>query len=121
METPQTPTVHSQDIIPWDDKCPLYQMFSILWKKWTIYIIFLIWDNINTFSFIMKKLSKINSKVLSDRLDDLIENKLIIREVTTSKPLKITYKLSESGQKIFNQLRLTWDWVLKDFYNSENT
>ena len=31
-----------EKILPWDDKCPVYQLFDILGKKWTIYILFLI-------------------------------------------------------------------------------
>ena len=42
----------------------------------------------------MKRLAKINSKVLSDRLDDLVERGFIIREVSLVKPLKVNYKLT---------------------------
>jgi len=60
----------------------------------------------------MKKLSKINSKVLSDRLDDLVEKELVIREVSLSKPLKVNYRLTEKWVNLQKKLAEIWDWVL---------
>lgn len=101
------------EIIPWDDNCPVYQLFDVLGKKWTIYIVFLVGQNISSFSGIMKKLPKINSKVLSDRLDDLGENGFICREVSSAKPLKITYTLTKKGKELQERLDGISDWMLQ--------
>lgn len=96
----------------WDETCSVYQLFDTLWKKWSLSIIYLIWENISTFNLIMRKLSKINSKVLSDRLDDLVEKELVIRKVSLSKPLKVNYILTEKWIILQKKLAEIWDWVL---------
>ena len=83
------------EMLPWDDKCPVYQLFELFGKKWSLHIIVCISQNINAFSTIMKRLPKINSKVLSERIDLLIEMNYITRNVSQTKPLKITYSLTD--------------------------
>lgn len=63
----------NSEILPWDDNCPAYQLFDLLGKKWMFYILICIDQNINSFSGISKRLPKINSKMLSERIDLLIE------------------------------------------------
>lgn len=104
--------MEKNEVMPWDNWCPIYKLFDTLGKKWTIFILFCIENNINTFNAIMKRLPQINSKVLSDRLDLLIEKWLITREVTTNKPLKITYKLTDYWRELSIKLQDIWDWQL---------
>lgn len=60
-----------------------------------LYIILTIKQDINSFSLIMKRLPKLNSKILSERIDTLMEKGIITRDVSQSKPLRITYHLTE--------------------------
>jgi DNA-binding HxlR family transcriptional regulator len=110
-----------KDESAWDENCPAYQLFSLIGKKWTIYVIFLIWENVNNFSFILKKLPKMNWKVLSDRLDDLIESEIITRDVSVTKPLKITYTLTEKWEKVYKNIKETWAWVIEEHYKKLQT
>lgn len=106
--------MQKQEIQPWDDRCPVYQLFDLLGKKWTFFILSCISQNINSFSGIMKRLPKINSKVLSERIDLLIEKGLIIREVSNNKPLRINYSLSEKWKLLEAKLQILADFALEE-------
>ena len=54
-------------------ECPIYQLFEILGKKRTLHILQTLSEGISSFSGIMRRLPQINSKVLTERLDLLLE------------------------------------------------
>jgi len=57
------------------------------------------------FSQIKKDLPDINSRILSERLSELEEDKLITRIVKSSKPIVIEYEITEKGadlKKVFS-------------------
>lgn len=66
-----------------------------------IIIIKTLWeDEAQSFTQLQKKLNNINSRILTERLDEWIEKWYIIRDVTSSKPLKIRYSLTSQGKKL---------------------
>lgn len=93
-----------------DKSCSLFNLFDILWKKWTIFILILLYQKIDNFSWIIRKLPKLNWKVLSDRLDLLIENWFVRRNVTNDKPLKINYYLTQDWLNLTEKLINIWNW-----------
>lgn len=86
------------------NECPIYQLFETFGKKRTLHILQTLSEGISSFSGIMRRLPQINSKVLTERLDLLLEKNLIIREVSQSKPLKINYYLSSEWKALQEQL-----------------
>ena len=66
-----------EDITKWNNQCETYVLFDILGKKWTIFIIFLIQKEYHSFNAMLKVLTKLNSKVLAERLKQLEEINLI--------------------------------------------
>jgi DNA-binding HxlR family transcriptional regulator len=56
-----------------DERCPMYQLFDLLGKKWIFFILILIKQDCSTFNVILKKIPKLNPKILSERLDLLVE------------------------------------------------
>lgn len=101
------------EISPRSYECPIYQFFELFGKKWTLHIFQSIGDGYYSFSSLMTRLPALNSKVLSERLDTLIEQELIVRTVSQSKPLKITYTHSEKGQLIYYELQKLNRWILE--------
>jgi DNA-binding HxlR family transcriptional regulator len=97
----------------WKDSCHLYQFFEIFWKKRMMHIFQCIATWYNSFSWISKRLPKINPKILSERLDTLIEYDLIIRNVSQWKPLRINYELSEKWKSLHEQFQKLNLWVLE--------
>lgn len=99
--------------------CPLYHCFEIFGKKRSLHIFRSIGQEYATFSALMRRLPQINSKVLSERLDLLIEEGLIERIVSQTKPLKVTYQLSQHGQKLHSELAKLNIWILQNPLNKE--
>jgi len=66
-----------------------YELCNIIGKKWVLLILISIYSNIHTFSNIMKTIPKINTGILTKRLNELIEKWFI------TKTPKAEYYLSE--------------------------
>ena len=84
------------------NECPVFNVASILGKKWTIVLIHEITFNGDKgFNFLFKRMRKISPKVLSRRLEELEKLRIIEREVIShSKPLRTKYVLTEKGEEL---------------------
>lgn len=80
------------------DACPISKLFNFLGKKWMIVLIKVLGEHDElSFSQIQKKLDNINSRILTERLDEWVEVWYIVRNVTSTKPLKIRYSVTKKG------------------------
>lgn len=104
--------------ISMDDLCPINNLFSILGKKWMLYIVIFLSKNSGNFNLLMKKIPWINSKILSDRLDLLINEGYVLRHVTGKKPLKITYNLTEKWKELVLMLIYIWENFLNKIHTN---
>jgi DNA-binding HxlR family transcriptional regulator len=84
---------------------------SVLCGKWATEILMALSETSMRFSELTKKLStsekRISSRILADRLRELEDENLIIREISDSRPPKTIYKLSNKGKeaiKLTNKL-----------------
>lgn len=96
----------------WETVCPRYQFFELFGKKWVLHIFWSIAQEYSSFSSLMKRVSSINSKVLSDRLDLLVGAWLVERVVSQDKPLKISYQLTKQGYKLKEQFDHLNLWIM---------
>jgi DNA-binding HxlR family transcriptional regulator len=63
------------------------------------------------FSEIISALPKLNSRILSRRLSELEQEGLIVRTVTQTKPLMISYAITKRGMALQDVLERYMDWV----------
>jgi len=92
----------------WDDSCPIYQTLEIIGKKWSLFIIFLIWNNYTSYNSILKTISGLNSKILSERLKNLEDQGIVKRSIISDRPIKIEYSLTKKWEKVrdlFEQIK----------------
>jgi len=81
--------------------CPISDLFTFLGKKWMIIIIKTLWEeDAQSFTQLQKRLDNINSRILTERLDEGVSKWYIIRDVTSTKPLKIRYSLTARGTQL---------------------
>jgi DNA-binding HxlR family transcriptional regulator len=86
-------------------QCPIIELFTFLGKKWMIIIIKTLWEeNEQSFTQLQKKLNNINSRILTERLDEGVEKWYIVRNVTSTKPLKIRYSLTLHWQQLSSKI-----------------
>lgn len=94
--------------------CPAEKVMNILSKKWTMIII----SNIRNakklrFNELMKKLSLISPKTLSERLKELEKEGLLKREVFAEIPIRVEYSLTEKGFELGNAMLPLIEWTEK--------
>jgi len=102
--------------------CVIYNTADFLGKKWTFLIILELYKGKNKkkrYSEIKKKLPEITPKILSQRLKELEQYKIITKNTNSSRPLiKTEYTLTKSGLGIIPIIKNIKSWALK--YNTKN-
>ena len=89
----------------WNEQCDLYMLFELLWKKRIIMIIFLLGDWVEHFNEMLRKIPKLNSKVLSAKLKDLIAWWVIRKQVSLDGTMRITYSLTKKWQALAHHIQ----------------
>ncbi|SFW77841.1 transcriptional regulator, HxlR family [Chitinophaga sancti] len=85
----------------------------ILGGKWKVILIAHLCYKPMRYSELLKDLNGIAGKVLSRELKDLEMNGLIIREVSETQPVTVTYKLSQYGKTLKELTDSLADWGLQ--------
>lgn len=78
----------------------LEKSFSLLSQKWNLELLYTLFFS-DTVSFSgLKRILGVNSRTLSDKLKDLMENGYVNRLVEPGPPVKVKYALTENGRNI---------------------
>lgn len=85
-------------------------LLQTLSARWTMHILLALHasDDSGRFGEIQQAVSGISNRVLSSRLADLENSGLVSRNVTATRPVTVTYRLTNLGQQVattLNQLR----------------
>ena len=92
--------------------CPLCNIMNIVSKKWSLLIVNAIGNTTTIrYSEIKKNLRKINSKVLSDRLKELVQAEIINRKSKDSVPPHVEYSLTDKGRSLRKAIIPLLEWV----------
>ena len=73
------------------------RVFSLLGKRWTGLVVAVLSHGPGHFSELRRAIPGISERMLSDRLTELAEAGLVLREVEEGPPLRVRYRLTESG------------------------
>lgn len=76
-----------------------YELCNMMGKKWVLLILLSIYANVHTFSGIMKAIPKINTGILTKRLNELVDKDYII------KSSKSEYHLSKKWKDLIDCLK----------------
>ncbi|WP_300494560.1 helix-turn-helix domain-containing protein [uncultured Methylophaga sp.] len=86
----------------------------IIGNKWTGSILWHLKDQPMRFNEIARQLAGASKKVLAERLKAMEENKLITRDVISSKPVAVQYKIAARGLNALNILEELKNWTLEN-------
>ena len=95
--------------------CPISQLFETIGKKRVIFIVKTIGEWESTFTWIKEKLGDLNSKILTDRLDELENKWYILRDIVSTKPIKIRYSLTKFGKELLDHIWVMADWASENW------
>jgi len=92
------------------NRCPIRKAMEIIGKKWAVLIIYNLLSGEKRFSDLENSLGKICPKMLSERLKELEELKLITRKIQPERPVKITYQLTQKGKGLSKIIKAMKKW-----------
>ncbi|MFF2042885.1 winged helix-turn-helix transcriptional regulator [Kitasatospora sp. NPDC058170] len=76
----------------------LTRVFTLLGKRWTGMIVAVLTNNgPGYFSELRRAIPGISERMLSDRLTELSDAGLVLRQVDEGPPLRVSYRLTEAG------------------------
>jgi DNA-binding HxlR family transcriptional regulator len=80
-------------------RCPVYNTFRIIGKKFTLLIIRdMMYKNKTRFNEFLETVEEINPKTLSARLREMEKDGLIRRKIYHERPVRVEYALTEKGR-----------------------
>ena len=86
----------------------------IIGNKWTGSILWHLKDQTMRCNEIARQLAGASKKVLAERLKAMEENKLITRDVISSKPVAVQYKIAARGLNALTILEELKNWTLEN-------
>ncbi|MEW9076879.1 winged helix-turn-helix transcriptional regulator [Terrisporobacter glycolicus] len=91
--------------------CPVEALSNILGKKWVAVIIWEIKSEKIRFGELQRKIEGCSKKMLTQQLDLLINNKIVVKEKKTiNNTMESTYYLSDSGLKLLPIMESMIHW-----------
>ncbi|MFC9915608.1 MULTISPECIES: helix-turn-helix domain-containing protein [unclassified Streptomyces] len=94
------------------------RVFQLLGKRWTGPIVAVLVEQPAHFADLRRAIPGISERMLSDRLTELGAAGLVVREVEEGPPLRVSYRLTESGAALEPALKELGDWAEKHLPDS---
>ncbi|QLD11714.1 winged helix-turn-helix transcriptional regulator [Microbacterium oleivorans] len=85
--------------------------FSVLGKRWNGMIVDVLGQGELSFVGLRRAVVGISDAVLSDRLTELSETGLVIRQVEPGPPVAVTYALTDAGARLVPILSQLGEWA----------
>jgi DNA-binding HxlR family transcriptional regulator len=99
--------------------CPIKVVSNLMSGKWKILILWYLSQETRRCGEIQRLLPNASKGVLAKQLNELIDDKLIIKTVYDQSSPKVEYSLSEAGQsftKVLEVLRIWGDDYINKYY-----
>ncbi|MCG7335632.1 helix-turn-helix transcriptional regulator [Sporosarcina sp. ACRSM] len=87
--------------------------YQLIGKKWTGLIIHTLLEEPKRFSEIHAYIPDLSKRVLNERIKELEEYGIILRNVTTGRPVRIEYSLTRKGNELGKALKAVEAWADK--------
>ncbi|MBW5446138.1 transcriptional regulator [Cohnella sp. CFH 77786] len=96
-----------------DRSCPgtVEPILEILDSKWTLILLFELFNGTRRFGELRRKLQPISPKTLTDRLRLLEERGIVTRTLYPGVPLHVEYELTECGKGLQPIFAAMWTWT----------
>ncbi len=88
-----------------------HQAIEIIGRRWTGVIIYALGNGPKRFCEFQEAIPDISSRLLTERLKELEENDLIIRDVSTDRPIQVFYSLTPKGEALQPILKSIGAWA----------
>ncbi|UHA76050.1 winged helix-turn-helix transcriptional regulator [Paenibacillus sp. 481] len=86
---------------------------QIIGKKWVALIVHCLMEEPKRFSEIHAFIPDLSKRVLNERMKELEENGIVLRNVIPERPIRTEYCLTKKGTELGKALKAVEDWALK--------
>lgn len=91
--------------------CPRYEAaMELLGKKWTGLIIRVLLGGPRRFKDIKEQIPEMSDRVLSERMKELEDAQILVRNVYPETPVRIEYELTERGKSLEPVIKEIQQW-----------
>lgn len=98
---------------PCPKPCPIERGMRIVGGKWTGSILWHLKDGPIRFNDLARQLGGASKKVITQRLKEMENNKLVKRKVLNTKPVAVTYEITDFGRTALQFLDELKNWTIK--------
>jgi DNA-binding HxlR family transcriptional regulator len=84
---------------------------ELIGRRWTGAILYVLMNQPASFSEILPQIPELSDRLLSERLKELEEAGVVSREVIPSRPVKVTYSLTDKGRALKPALDAVGAWA----------
>ncbi|GIO55989.1 winged helix-turn-helix transcriptional regulator [Paenibacillus cellulositrophicus] len=88
---------------------------QITGKKWVSLIVHTLMEEPKRFSEIHAYIPDLSKRMLNERIKELEDNGIIIRNVITERPIRTEYSLTRKGTELGRALQAVEEWAEKWF------
>ena len=96
-----------------EERCALQEILGVIGGKWSMSIIFALFQGKKRFSEIERLVPKINTRMLVKELKNMEANGIVIREVFATVPPTVEYTLTTKGEKLETSINELYKWGLE--------
>lgn len=90
--------------------CPVIQAINQIGTPWRMNVIYALEDGEKRFNE-LKRATGARSKTLSDALDELVENDVVVRRMEEDAPVAVYYDLNTKGEELISALAKLDEWA----------
>jgi len=102
------------DTAPMSDFCARFHRVSgMIGKRWAPSILRVLLVRPRRFNELLHSIPGISDRLLTERLRDLEESGLVLREVTHGRPVQVEYSLTEPGRDLGHVVVALREWTEK--------
>lgn len=96
-----------------DDKvCEVFhRSVEIIGRRWTGAILYALCQRPSRFSELRDAIPEISDRLLTERLKELEEVGILVREVGSSRPIQVLYRLTPKGEALQPALKAIHEWA----------
>ena len=92
------------------EPCAIEKGMRLIGGKWTGSVIYHLKDEPVRFNDLVRMLGGASKKMIDQRLKELEANNMVIRKVISTRPVAVTYELSEFGKSALSILEELRQW-----------
>ncbi len=89
------------------------ECYRLLGKKWMGVIVHTLMDEPKRFSEIHAYIPDLSKRMLNERMKELEENGIVIRNVIIDRPVRTEYSLTKKGTELGRSLQVVEGWAEK--------